>query len=218
MPVSSPWASILGPTVTATRNGHLQSSKPSARACRRPRAIGPKWKQRFEKLATAEPTTQRTLFFSENNPFSQFFITPEGATPTLFDPNNPPAIVTTQGSVEDWTIENRTLEDHEFHIHQIHFLVFGQNNFETNGSAPDQNIQGQFLDTIQIPFWDGNPNHPFPSVTVRMDFRGLDIGDFVFHCHIAEHEDKGMMAIIRVNPAATFSNLNTSVKTKKLKS
>ena len=31
-----------------------------------------------------------------------------------------------------------------------------------------------------------------------MDFRGPDIGDFVFHCHILGHEDRGMMAIERV--------------------
>ncbi|PNE12466.1 MAG: hypothetical protein CR217_03255 [Beijerinckiaceae bacterium] len=31
-----------------------------------------------------------------------------------------------------------------------------------------------------------------------MDFRGHDIGDFVFHCHILGHEDLGMMNIIRV--------------------
>jgi FtsP/CotA-like multicopper oxidase with cupredoxin domain len=163
--------------------------------------VGPGWKQRFEGLANARPTASRRLYFSENNPLSEFYITEDGATPTLFDPNNPPAIVTTQGSVEDWTIQNRTLEVHDFHIHQIHFLVLTQNNFEVNGSQPDRSIQGQLLDTIQVPFWDGNPNHPFPNVKVRMDFRGADIGDFVYHCHIAEHEDGGMMAIIRVEPS-----------------
>ena len=29
----------------------------------------------------------------------------------------------------------------------------------------------------------------------------MDVGDFVYHCHIAEHEDDGMMAIVRVIPA-----------------
>jgi FtsP/CotA-like multicopper oxidase with cupredoxin domain len=37
-------------------------------------------------------------------------------------------------------------------------------------------------------------------VTLLMDFRGNLTGDFVYHCHILSHEDKGMMAIIRVLP------------------
>jgi FtsP/CotA-like multicopper oxidase with cupredoxin domain len=37
-------------------------------------------------------------------------------------------------------------------------------------------------------------------VTLRIDFRGPDVGDFVYHCHILNHEDNGMMAIIRVKP------------------
>jgi FtsP/CotA-like multicopper oxidase with cupredoxin domain len=36
-----------------------------------------------------------------------------------------------------------------------------------------------------------------------VDFRGPDIGDFVFHCHILGHEDRGMMAIERVLPSGT---------------
>ncbi len=78
--------------------------------------------------------------------------------------------------------------------------MLSQKNFQINGTQPDTNIPGQYLDMIQIPYWDGNSNHPYPSVTVRMDFRGPDIGDFVYHCHILGHEDNGMMAIIRVNP------------------
>jgi FtsP/CotA-like multicopper oxidase with cupredoxin domain len=170
-----------------------------------PSQIEPGGRQRFEGLETAHVTARRRLYFSEDNPTSQFYITVDGATPTLFSPANPPAIVTTQGSVEDWTIQNRTLENHEFHMHQTHFLLLAQNDFGINGSQPDDAIRGQFMDMVQIPFWDGNPRHPFPSVTIRMDFRGFDIGDFVYHCHIAEHEDHGMMAIIRVLPGPAGS-------------
>jgi FtsP/CotA-like multicopper oxidase with cupredoxin domain len=91
------------------------------------------WGQRFQGLATCHVTARRRLYFSEDNPSSKFFITVDGAKPILFSPSNPPAIVTTQGSVEDWTIQNRTLESHEFHLHQTHFLVLAQNNFEVNG-------------------------------------------------------------------------------------
>jgi FtsP/CotA-like multicopper oxidase with cupredoxin domain len=156
------------------------------------------WRQRFEGMPAATVTAKRKLYFSENE--TNFFITVDGQTPVAFSPDNPPAITTTQGSVEDWTIENRTQENHEFHIHQTHFMVLSQNNFKINGSDPIPALEGQFLDMIDIPFWDGNPKHPYPSVTVRIDFRGQDIGDFVYHCHILEHEDGGMMAIIRILP------------------
>jgi FtsP/CotA-like multicopper oxidase with cupredoxin domain len=194
--ISTTSGSASSPAAQTTASAVSASAKVSAN-------VGAKWPQRFAGLATATSTTSRTFFFSENNPESQFFITEQGATPVLFDPNNPPAVVTTQGSVEEWTIQNQSLENHEFHIHQIHFLVESQDNFTQNGTTPDPSIDGQVLDTIQVPFWDGNPNDPFPSVTLKLDFRGPDTGDFVYHCHIAEHEDDGMMAIIRVEPSST---------------
>ncbi len=89
-----------------------------------------------QQLGNQQPTTHRTLYFFEvlsdpNNPLSptNFYITVDGAPLQLFDPNNPPAITTHQGAVEDWTIQNRTGENHEFHFHQIHFLVMSQNGF-----------------------------------------------------------------------------------------
>jgi FtsP/CotA-like multicopper oxidase with cupredoxin domain len=155
--------------------------------------------QRFEGLATAPWAAQRKVYFSEvlsdpNNPLSptNFFITVDGAVPKVFDPADAPAIVTTQGAVEEWTVENRSGENHEFHIHQIHFLLL-----ERNGVAVAPEDQ-QFLDTIEVPYWTGSG--PYPSVKLRMDFRGVDVGDFVYHCHILGHEDNGMMAIIRVQP------------------
>jgi FtsP/CotA-like multicopper oxidase with cupredoxin domain len=158
------------------------------------------WKPRFADIDTAPVTATRKLYFSENASQTEFYITVNGQKETVFSPTNPPAVVTTQGSVEDWIIENHAQENHEFHFHQIHFLVLSQDNFQINGSQPIAAIQGQLLDMIEIPYWDGIPTHPYPSVKVRMDFRGPDIGDFVYHCHILNHEDQGMMAIIRVLP------------------
>lgn len=154
--------------------------------------------QLFAGLSSQPVTAHRTLFFSENE--DAFFITVLGQTPQAFDNNNPPSIVTTQGAVEQWIVENQTGESHEFHMHQIHFLVQSQNNFEVNGSPQAPAITGQFADMVEVPFWNGNSATPFPSVSLLMDFRGMDVGDFVYHCHILEHEDGGMMAIIRVLP------------------
>jgi FtsP/CotA-like multicopper oxidase with cupredoxin domain len=129
----------------------------------------PPHKQRFAELDREQATAERTLYFSvsptdPSDPSSRtkFFITVDGQTPTAFSVDNPPAIVTTQGSVEDWIIENRSPENHEFHIHQVHFLLLEQNG------VPVQN--GQYLDTVQVPYWSGTG--PYPSVKIRLDFRG----------------------------------------------
>ena len=150
---------------------------------------------KFAGLADLAPTAQRKLYFSEefggtNGPI-QFYITVDGQQQKVFDPNEKPVITTKVGAVEDWTIENRALETHAFHIHQIHFMII-----EVDGKpVTTQDLR----DTIEIPYWSGTG--PYHSVKVRMDFRDPTIaGTFVFHCHILLHEDLGMMHKILVQP------------------
>jgi FtsP/CotA-like multicopper oxidase with cupredoxin domain len=66
---------------------------------------------------------------------------------------------------------------------------------EWNGVPLDE----PFLrDTINVAYWDGKSGQ-YPSVKLRMDFRDPNIvGTFVYHCHLLEHEDGGMMGVIRV--------------------
>jgi FtsP/CotA-like multicopper oxidase with cupredoxin domain len=167
--------------------------------------------QRFEGLADAKVTKQRHLYFSEYpgndsettappgstppevEPPFHFYITVVGQQRTLFDPNEPPAIITRRGAVEEWTIQNTSYEIHAFHMHQIHFLV------EAVNGVPIPKNKQQFYDTFPVPPWSGKGR--FSSIKVKMDFRGAVVGDFVYHCHILQHEDGGMMAIIRVRPA-----------------
>ncbi len=155
----------------------------------------PRLKQRFAGLANVKPTATRSLYFSEategtNGP-TNYFLTVTGQTPHVFDPSLPPAIVTNVGAIEGWTIENHSSEEHAFHMHQIHFLVTAING------VPLQTPVMQ--DTVNIPYWNGTL--PYPSVTVRMDFSDPEIaGTFVYHCHVLDHEDGGMMAEIQVNP------------------
>jgi FtsP/CotA-like multicopper oxidase with cupredoxin domain len=109
----------------------------------------------------------------------------------VFDPTLPPAIVTNVGAIEDWTIENHSSEEHAFHMHQIHFLVMAINGVAL---ADSRNARHR-----SVPYWNGTL--PYPSVTVRMDFSDPEIaGTFVYHCHVLDHEDGGMMAEIQVNP------------------
>jgi FtsP/CotA-like multicopper oxidase with cupredoxin domain len=149
--------------------------------------------KRFAGLSSQTPAKTRKLYFSENSDGTQFFITVAGQTPKLYDPYDPPAIVTQQGTVEDWIIENHSTEVHAFHIHQIHFIELEQNGVPTHDSA--------LRDTVVVPYWDGVSTQ-YPSIKVRMDFRDPEIvGTFLYHCHILDHEDGGMMAKIKVLPA-----------------
>jgi FtsP/CotA-like multicopper oxidase with cupredoxin domain len=186
------------------------TDNPKERLPRTAERTGPPNVQRFERLQDAKVTAKRVLYFSEipsvlpkqvkdkragAPPVAEpvkFYITVEGEFLMLYDPNEPPAIITTQGAVEEWRIENRSPEVHEFHIHQIHFLVE-----EVDGVKIPKDQQ-QFYDTFQVPYWKGRGHYPY--IKVRMDFRGAIDGDFLYHCHILDHEDGGMMAKIRVLP------------------
>jgi FtsP/CotA-like multicopper oxidase with cupredoxin domain len=152
-------------------------------------------------LGNVTPVKVRKLYFSEklddpNNPASasEFYITEDGQTPRAFDPHQKlPNIVVKQGTVEDWIIENRTNELHAFHIHQLHFLLLS-----LNGRSVDEPY---LRDTINVDYATGR-QPAYPSVRLRMDFRDPNIvGTFLYHCHLLEHEDKGMMGSIQVVPA-----------------
>ncbi len=111
----------------------------------------------------------------------------------MFDMNaGLPDIVAQQGTVEDWIIENRSRELHDFHIHQLHFLLLDYMGRQLH--------EDYLRDTVNVPYFDGH-SLAYPSVRVRMDFRDPNtVGTFLYHCHILEHEDKGMMGSIRVDP------------------
>ncbi len=152
-------------------------------------------------LGNVAPARVRRLYFSEklldpNDPNSAttFFLTVEGQTPKPFDPaSGIPDIVVKQGEVEDWIIENRSTELHAFHIHQLHFMMVDWNGVPVN--------EPFLRDTINVPFYSGTELQ-YPSVRLRMDFRDANtVGTFVYHCHLLEHEDGGMMGLIRVEPA-----------------
>ncbi len=144
--------------------------------------------QMFGGISSVTPALTRTLFFEEYEDGTAFFVNASGCvtasgaqcptqpygTDTPFDNNNPPAIITTQGTVEKWIVQNHARENHELHQHQVHFQVLSQDNFDANclpqsgtgncGIQPSQTCQtcapginGQFLDMIEIPYCSGGP-------------------------------------------------------------
>jgi FtsP/CotA-like multicopper oxidase with cupredoxin domain len=156
---------------------------------------------RLAWLGNVSPVRTRRLYFSEklldpNNPNSAttFYITVDGQVPAPYDPQSGiPNIIAKQGTVEDWIIENRSNELHAFHIHQIHFMLL---------DYLGKPVNEPFLrDTVNVPYFDGKALE-YPSVRLRMDFRDPNVvGVFPYHCHLLEHEDGGMMGLVRVEPA-----------------
>ena len=157
-------------------------------------------------LGDVAPVRVRRLYFSEkllnpDDPTSavEFYLTEEGQTPKMFDMNaTVPNLVAEQGTVEDWIIENRSRELHAFHIHQLHFLLL-----EYMGRPVSENF---VRDTVNVPYYDGRLLG-YPSIRIRIDFRDPNIvGTFPYHCHLLEHEDRGMMGTIRVEPRRRAEN------------
>jgi FtsP/CotA-like multicopper oxidase with cupredoxin domain len=161
-------------------------------------------------LGSVVPVRERHLYFSEkltnpDDPTSavEFYLTLDGQEPKMFDMSSDiPNIVAQQGTVEDWIIENRSRELHAFHIHQLHFLLLDYSGKQVN--------EDFLRDTVNVPYYDGR-SLAYPTVRLRMDFRDPNIvGTFVYHCHLLEHEDKGMMGSIRVDPASPPASENNA--------
>jgi suppressor of ftsI len=126
-------------------------------------------------LKTAEQTEPDfAVIFTEDK--KGFYINGQ-----MYKPDSAPMKRARVGTYEHWRIINATRELHPFHIHQVHFLAFAENN----QPLPDPT----WLDTVNVAVGG--------SVDVIMDFTDPVIrGMSVFHCHLLNHEDKGMMAKI----------------------
>jgi FtsP/CotA-like multicopper oxidase with cupredoxin domain len=98
-----------------------------------------------------------------------------------YAPDADPMVRAQVGSYQHWRIVNETREIHPMHIHQVHFLAYAENG------VPLANPE--WVDTVNVPYGG--------SVDVIMDFTNpVILGMSVFHCHLLNHEDKGMMAKI----------------------
>ena len=86
------------------------------------------------------------------------------------------------GTVEEWTLVNRSNEDHPFHIHVNDFQVISVNGKPLHADG--------LQDVVVIPKNGGR-------VVIRNPFDDFP-GHFVFHCHILGHEDAGMMQTVDV--------------------
>ncbi len=91
------------------------------------------------------------------------------------------------GSTEIWEISNQSGRmmnmPHSMHLHDVQFQILSR-----NGKRPQPHEQGR-KDTVLI----------MPGEAVRIIIRFSDYkGIYMYHCHLLEHEDDGMMGQFEV--------------------
>jgi len=97
------------------------------------------------------------------------------------------------GTVEEWTLTNTSGQNHPFHLHTAPFQVLS-----VNGAAPPAT---DYMDGVTVPY---AVNGVAGKVVIRMRFTDFT-GQWMFHCHIAGHEDNGMMGSVPVVAAGGTS-------------
>ena len=132
-------------------------------------------------LRSAAVTAQRELVFGMRvgmrggSEMMDFTINGRQFDPARVD------ITVPAGSIEEWTLKNTSPMDHPVHLH-----VWPMQVIERSG----QPVQGpEWQDVVNVPAFD--------SVRVRIAFEDFT-GTTVYHCHILDHEDLGMMGLIEV--------------------
>jgi FtsP/CotA-like multicopper oxidase with cupredoxin domain len=93
------------------------------------------------------------------------------------------------GDTEIWNLINRTRDTHAFHVHDVQFQILDR----TSGALAANELG--LKDTVVVR----------PGETTRIIMRFTDFADamtpYMFHCHILDHEDEGMMGQFVVVPA-----------------
>jgi len=102
-------------------------------------------------------------------------------------------------TTEIWEITNPGGTPHNFHVHDVQFMVL-----DIEGREPGAALAG-WKDTI----------YARPGTTTRIALRFTDYTDpdipYMFHCHVLRHEDRGMMGqFVVVEPGHTAGTPPTS--------
>ena len=138
--------------------------------------------------------------------------------PDILDPDAPPGVLVERkwmdpvtdnpavGATELWEIYNTTADAHPMHIHEVAFEVVNRENLvvgEDGEVAQPIELTGEI--TLREPWETGFKDTviAYPGQVTRLKARFATPGQFVWHCHIVEHEDNEMMRPYRIGPVQT---------------
>ena len=104
-------------------------------------------------------------------------------------------------NTEIWQITSSSIFGHPFHIHDVEFNILS-----INGVAPDASQAG-WKDVVFVPGRTGGTNSVVKFIAKFDDFED-PLHPFMYHCHIALHEDEGMMGQFIVTNTTATRNLD----------
>jgi FtsP/CotA-like multicopper oxidase with cupredoxin domain len=106
------------------------------------------------------------------------------------------------GDTEDWEFYNATGDAHPMHIHEVLFQVVDRQDVVIDEESGTVRVDGTSEPSPPEPWEDGWKDTviAYPGQVTRMRMRFTNAGQFVWHCHIVEHEDNEMMRPYRIGP------------------
>ena len=88
-----------------------------------------------------------------------------------------------RGDTEAWTVSAGGVFSHSFHIHGVQFKIVARNGSASQIKAYEQG----WKDTIYLPIREA------VTFVARFDETADAMYPFMFHCHMSNHEDEGLM-------------------------
>ena len=85
------------------------------------------------------------------------------------------------GDVEAWTITNDNVFGHSFHVHDVQFKIVARSD------GPVLDYEQGWKDTFYV------PRSTSVTFITRFDEFASDTDPFMYHCHMSNHEDGGLM-------------------------
>jgi FtsP/CotA-like multicopper oxidase with cupredoxin domain len=106
------------------------------------------------------------------------------------------------GATEIWEIYNTTVDAHPMHVHEALFEVVNREGLVLNGEEVVSPVQLDGVVTPPEPWETGFKDTviAYPGQVTRIKLKFNTPGQYVWHCHIVEHEDNEMMRPYRIGP------------------
>ena len=106
------------------------------------------------------------------------------------------------GATEIWEMYNATADAHPMHIHEIAFEVVNRQEISVDEETREVQVAPGSVPIPPEPWETGLKDTviAYPGQVTRVRGRFKTPGQFVWHCHIVEHEDNEMMRPYRIGP------------------